>query len=74
MEVGGWVQVSIRKKKWKIVPKSTITSTDIWCRGLISFVILRTLLKVVSHYDLNVLSMSVMGFLGKKWIGGGLVQ
>ena len=31
-----------------------------------------TLLKVVSYYDLNVLSMSVMGFQQKKfgWVGG----
>ena len=30
-----------------------------------------TLLKVVSHYELNVLSMSVMGFQKKFGIGGG---
>ena len=29
-----------------------------------------TLLKVVSYYDLSVLSMSVMGFHKKVWIGG----
>ena len=36
---------------------------------------LYTLLKVVSHYDLSVLSMSVVGFRKKKvliegWVGG----
>ena len=30
-----------------------------------------TLLKVVSHYDLSVLSMSVMGFQKANWIGVG---
>ena len=29
-----------------------------------------TLLKVVAYYDLNVLSMSVMGFQKKVWMGG----
>ena len=29
-----------------------------------------TLLKVVSYYDLSVLSMSVMGFPKKVWMGG----
>ena len=29
-----------------------------------------TLLKVVSYYDLSVLSMSVMGFQTKVWLGG----
>ena len=28
-----------------------------------------TLLKVVSYYDLSVLSMSVMGFQKKVWVG-----
>ena len=30
-----------------------------------------TLIKVVSYYDLSVLSMSVMGFQKKVWMGGG---
>ena len=38
----------------------------------ILFVGLYTLLKVVSYYDLSVLSMSVMGFQ-KKILGGGWV-
>ena len=29
-----------------------------------------TLLKVVGYYDLSVLSMSVMGFQKKGWVGG----
>ena len=32
-----------------------------------------TLLKVVGYYDLSVLSMSVMGFQKKVWMGGGWV-
>ena len=34
---------------------------------------LYTLLKVVNYYDLSVLSMSVMGFQKKVWMGGGCV-
>ena len=33
--------------------------------------ILFALLKVVSYYDLSVLSMSVMGFQKKVWMVGG---
>ena len=32
-----------------------------------------TLLKVVGYFDLSVLSMSVMGFQKKVWVGGGWV-
>ena len=32
-----------------------------------------TLLKVVGYYDLSVLSMSVMGFKKKVWMGSGWV-
>ena len=32
-----------------------------------------TLLKVVGYYDSSVLSMSVMGFPKKVWMGGGWV-
>ena len=32
-----------------------------------------TLLKVVGYYNLSVLSMSVMGFQKKVWMGGGWV-
>ena len=32
-----------------------------------------TLRKVVGYYDLSVLSMSVMGFQKKVWMGGGWV-
>ena len=35
---------------------------------------LYTLIKVVSYYDLSVLSMSVMGFKKKVWMGGGWVR
>ena len=33
-----------------------------------------TLLKVVGYYDLSVLSMSVMGFQKKMWMGAGFVS
>ena len=38
------------------------------------FVYMYTLLKVVSHYDFNVLSMSLMGFqrTTKVWMGSAL--
>ena len=35
------------------------------------YIYIYTLLKVVSYYDLSVLSMSVMGFQKKVWMGGG---
>ena len=37
--------------------------------GILCVFCVCALLKVVSHYDLSVLSMSVMG-IQKKWIGG----
>ena len=36
------------------------------------FFIIYTLLKVGSHCDLNILSMPVIGFQNKVWIGGGV--
>ena len=55
MEVGGWVQVSLGFFCWNIIPK---------------YLFVYTLLKVVSYYDLSVLSMSVRGFQ-KSLDGGG---
>ena len=48
------------------------TSTDILARIPCVICLYIMLLKVVSHYDLNVLSMSVMGFqksLDRGWVG-----
>ena len=60
--MSGWAQVSLEKTNWKIVPKYYHTSTDI-LGGILS--------KVVSHYDLSVPSMSVMGFQTRlDWVGG----
>ena len=42
----------------------------IFCGGIPCVFCLYTLLKVVSHYDLKVLSMSVTGFNKKNWIWG----
>ena len=59
--------------KPKIVPKYSYTSTDIlgWYTMCILCVYMM-LLKVVSHYDFSVLSMSAMGFQKTldKWVGG----
>ena len=61
MEVGGWVRASIGIFVVENHPKNTSKPVQIFC----------ILLKVVSYYDLSVLSMSVMGFQPKKvWMGG----
>ena len=57
MEVGGWVQVSHGFFCWNIIPK---------------YLFVYTLLKVVSYYDLSVLSMSVRGFQKKFGWGWGV--
>ena len=64
MEVGGWWVCPglIRKIKqnWNIIPKWSCTSTDIWGWVTVCILCVHMLLKVVSHYDLSVLSMSMM--------------
>ena len=66
MEVGGWIQVSLGI----VFGKSSQNGSK---RVLIFFssipyvFCLYTLLKVVSYYDLSVLSMLVMGFQQKKF-------
>ena len=42
-----------------------------WSSTPCVFCLYVTLLKVVSYYDLSVLSMSVMGFKKKVWMGVG---
>ena len=64
MEVGEWIQVSLEKNYWKIVPKLPYAMCILF---------VYTLLKVVSYYDLWFLSMSVMDFpkkIGWGWVGG----
>ena len=57
--MGGLVQVTLEKK----LENSPILVLIFW--GSILFVY--TLLKVIGHYDLSVLSMSVMRFQTKSW-------
>ena len=69
----GWVQVSLGIFFGKIIP----IPKPVLIFGVVYHVnyvcIYSTLLKVVSYYDLSVLSMSVMGFHKKVWMGGGWV-
>ena len=69
MEVGGWVQVSIG-----IFGKSSKNSPKLvqifWSSIPCVFCLYYTLLKVVGYYDLNFLSMSLMGFHTKKFESG----
>ena len=57
---------------WKIIP---IIPKPVLIFGVVYHVnyvcIYSTLLKVASYYDLSVLSMSVMGFHKKVWMGVG---
>ena len=70
-EVGGWVQVSLGFLFcWKSSRNSSKPVQIFW--SSIPYVFcLNTLLKVVSYYNLSVLSMSVMGFQKKVWMSGG---
>ena len=82
MEVGGWVQVSLRiffggGKSSKNSPKPVLIfwSSLCVCVVYLSMCSLSVyiLLKVVGYYDLSVLSMLVMGFQKKIWMDGGWV-
>ena len=66
MEVGGWVQVSLRIFFLENHPKSPKPVVISW--SSIPCVFCLYMLKVVGYYDLSVLSMSVMGFQKKVWI------
>ena len=68
MEVGGWVQVSpvfFLKTSQNCSKPVLIFWSSIQC-----VFCLYTLLKVVNDYDLNVLSMSVMGFQKRRSLDG----
>ena len=69
MEVGGWVQVSLEKKKIGKSSKNIHILVLIFWGSTKSVFCLYTLLKVVNLYHFGVLSMSVMGFREKVWIG-----
>ena len=71
--MGPELQVSLGKQKLENRPQNSpmlILMFGGWGGGgggsIVYF-----LLKVVSHYDWSVLSMSVMGFQKNVWIGGG---
>ena len=67
MEVGGWVQVSLNffGKSSQNSPKPVL----IFWSSIPCVFCLYTLLKGVGYNDLSVLSMSVMGFQKKNWMG-----
>ena len=54
------------KKKWKIVPKQSYITTDSWGLYTKCILFVFTMLTILSHYDLNVLFMSVTGFHKKS--------
>ena len=76
MEVGGWVQVLSYSDFLFCFGKSSQNSSKpvliFW--SSIQCVLCVYMLKVVSYYDLSVLSMPVMGFQQKSldggWVGG----
>ena len=73
MEVGGWVQVSLGIfffENPKIALNQYRYFGVVYHKCILS---VYTLLKVVSYYNLSVLSMSVMGFQKKSLDGGGWV-
>ncbi len=68
----GWVGGSHSEFFWENHPK--IAVKQYWYFGVVYHVYsacIYTLLKVVSYYDLSVLSMSVMGFQKEKSLDGG---
>ena len=73
MEVGGWVQVSLGifvcGKSSQNSPKPVLVCTDILEQYTMCILFVYTLLKVVSYFDLSVLSMSVMDFPQKSLDG-----
>ena len=71
MDVGGWVGPGVTRNfccRWKIISKYWYTSTYIVWTYTMWILCVNRIIKVVSHYDLSVLSTSVMGFQNKVWI------
>ena len=73
-EVGGWVQVSLGYFFGKSSQNSSKAVADTLGVVYHLYSVVYTLLKAVTYYDLSVLSMSVMGFQKKVWMGGGWVE
>ena len=67
--MGGWVQVSLRFFVLENHPKIALIC---WSSVPLCVPFVYTLIKVVSYYDLRVLSMSVMGF--QKSLDGGALS
>ena len=69
--MGGWVQVSLGIFFCGKSSQNSSKPVLIFWNSILS---VYTLIKVVSYYDLSVLSMSVMGFQKKSlyggWVGG----
>ena len=70
----GWVQVSLVIFFGGKSSQNSSKPVLIFCRSIPSVLFCYTLLKVVTYYDLTILSMSVMGFQKKEfgwgWVGG----
>ena len=67
MEVGGWVSLGFLFKSSQNSSKPVL----IFWSSIPCILFVYTLLKVVSYYDLSVMSMSVMGFQKKfGWVVG----
>ena len=58
----GWVDAGLTRKKDRKFSQNSATLVQIPLVHHVYFVCLHTLLKVVSHYDLSVRAMSMMGF------------
>ena len=73
MEVGGWVLVSLGIFFGGNSSQNSSEPVLIFWSGIpyVCCLYNYTLIKVVSYYDLSVLSMSVMGFQKKVWWGVG---
>ena len=68
MEEGGWVQVSLGMFFGKSSQNSSKPVVIFWSSIPYVFCLyIPCTLKVVSYYDMSVLSMSVMGFQKKKF-------
>ena len=68
--MGGWVQVSLGIFFGKSSQNAHKPVLIFWSSIPCVFSLYNnTLLKVVGYYDLSVLSMSVMGFQKKVWMG-----
>ena len=70
MEVGGWVTQNVFFKSSQNSSKPVLICWSSTYHAYSVCIYRCTLLKVVSYYDLSVLSMLVMGFQKKDWMDG----